>query len=253
MTAGRLLVTCALCAGGATVARAEPGDVVGAVRPPPGAGAVAVVDQRSLTAGQVGAAWSLAIDATIGVTPSLALGVSHSGAALGLPRDGGGLCIDSAAHDCASLYAGGFVDARWRAPGARSVTVLVRLGVAGRDPWKPAVRLGAIARGRRDAMWWAVQPEVAVALASRGNGNRDALHVPAWFGVAAGPVQAWAESGVHGDVDGFGDGYAVPLGVGVAGARRGVTLAVTAGFPQLFGQRGSTRIRAGTWWARYRW
>ncbi|MBL8624015.1 MAG: hypothetical protein JNK64_22090 [Myxococcales bacterium] len=234
----------------AAPAAAEPALAVGATRPPPGHGAVQLIDERSLTVGQVGAAWALGLDAVVGVTPDLAIGVSHSAAALGEPRDGGGVCIDSTAHDCAGLYAGGFVDARWRVPGAAALTGVVRLGVGA--AWSPLLRLGVVARGAERHLWWRIAPEVAVAL-DRADGDRDALGVPAWLGVDLGAGSAWLATGVRGELTGFADALVVPLAAGVEGRYRGAAIGLSAGYPQLLGRHASTRVRALAWWIGWGW
>jgi hypothetical protein len=224
-------------------ASAEPALAVGASRPPPGHGAVRLVDERSLTAGQIGAAWTLGVDAVIGVTPDLAIGVSHGAAALGEARSGEGVCIDSTAHDCPSLYAGGFVDARWRVPGAAALTGVTRVGLGAMSPLWPVIRLGVIGRGTGRRLWWRLAPEVAVALGNRADGNRDVLTVPVWLGAEFGRGSAWISSGVRGELDGFVDALAVPLGIGVEAHHRGAALGVAVGYPQLLGRHGSTRVR----------
>jgi len=225
--------------------RAEP-PAVGATRPGAGAVEVTLTDERSLKPDVVGEPLTLALDAVIGLTPDLALGFSQSASALGRMGGGGGWCRDSEAHDCAGAYAGGYLDARWRVPGAATVTGLTRLGVDGTSPWRPVLRLGVIARGRDRLLWWAVQPEVAVALGGRGNGNRDALQVPAWVGVDLAPVTVWAESGLAGDLDEFADDVKIRLGVGAAARWRSVTGALAVGFPQLLGPDATARIRVLT-------
>lgn len=240
--------TCLLaCAVAAFTARAhaEP-PTVGATRPGPGQVEVTLVDERSLKPDVGGEPLTLALDAVVGLTPDLALGVSQSAPALGRMGGGGGWCRDSEAHDCAGAYAGGYLDARWRMPGAAAVTGLTRLGVDGTSPWRPVLRLGAIARGRDHHLWWATQPEVAVALGGRGNGNRDALAVPAWIGVDLAPVTAWAETGFDGDLDEFADDVKIRLGVGAAVRWRAVTAALAFGFPQLLGPDATARIRVLT-------
>lgn len=243
------LVGGAIVALGAS-ATAEPALAVGATRPPPGRGAARLVDERSLTVGQVGAGWAVGVDAVVGVTPDLAIGVSHGAGALGAPRDGGGVCIDSTAHDCDGLYAGGFVDARWRVPGAATLTGVVRLGMVA--AWSPQVRLGVVARGAARHLWWRLAPEVAVAL-DRADGDRDALGVPAWLGVDLGAGSAWLATGVRGELAGFADAVVVPLAAGVEGRYRGAALGLSAGYPQLLGRHASTRVRTLAWWIGWGW
>ncbi|MBK9033212.1 MAG: hypothetical protein IPL61_18395 [Myxococcales bacterium] len=237
-----------LVALGAASAAASPGASVGATRPAPGHVTVTLVDQRSLMRGVVGEPVTLALDGVVGLTPDLAIGVSHSAAAQGLMRGGGGLCRDSAAHVCDALYAGGYVDVRWRVPGTAAVTGLTRLGLDGVSPWKPVARLGVIARGQRGRAWWAAQPEVAVGLANRGNGNRDALLVPAWAGLTLRSVEVWLETGLRGEIDGFSEAFEIRLGLGGAYRWRALTVGATVGFPQLLGPQNTANIRVGSLW-----
>ena len=103
-------------------------------------------------------------------------------------------------------------------------------------------------RGARGRAWWAAQPEVAVGLANRGNGNRDALIVPVWLGLTTGPVDAWVETGLRGAIDGFTEVVEIRLGLGVGYRWRAFAGGVTAGFPQLLGPQNSGNIRTGTLW-----
>ncbi len=232
----------------ATSADAAPGDDVGAQALPRGRAWLALVDQRSLSIRTVGAPWSIAVDGAIGVTARLTVGVSHSAAALGRVRGGGGLCRESSAHGCPSLYAGGYVDARWRVPGAASLVVLGRLGVDGVTPIKPVVRGGVVGRARRGRWWVVAQPEIAVSLGNRDDGNRDALSAPVWGGVELGPIATWFETGLRGQLVGFGDKVEIRAGLGVAAHWRRWTVGVSAGFPQLLGPQNSARLRVGSAW-----
>ncbi|MEZ4399910.1 MAG: hypothetical protein R3B06_07815 [Kofleriaceae bacterium] len=251
MSSLRALVAAALVAALPAPAGAAPGDAVGALQLAPGQVRIAVVDERSLASGTVGAAWSLALDAVVGVVPGLSVGVSHSAAALGRMRGGLGLCRDSAAHDCPRVYDGGFLDVRWQVPGVARVTGLTRLGLEGLAPTKPVLRLGVIVRGGGGRLWWAVQPEVGVGLANRGDGNRDTLFVPGWVGLDRGRTSAWIETGLRSPIDGFVDKYEVRAGLGVAVRWRQWQVGVSAGFPQLLGPQNSGRIRQGALWLAY--
>lgn len=211
---------------------------------------VAAVYQSSLAAGTLGAPWSLAVDAAWGITPELTLGISHSAQAQGRVRGGGGLCLESDAHLCDGLYAGGYLDARLALPGSPGVTLLARLGVdvVGPDPAKPVMRVGAGLRRRRGQTWLVAQPELAIALAERGNGNEDGVLLPVWAGVDLSPVRLWLETGLDSDIEAFADEVRIRFGVGAAREVGPVTLGLTLGFPQLFGPQNSGRLRQSALW-----
>lgn len=232
----------------AAVASAEPappGRDVGTRRLAGRAVEVTAAYQWSMAAGTLGAPWSLAIDAAWAATPELTLGVSHSAQAQGRVRGGGGLCLESDAHLCDALYAGGYLDARLALPGSPGVTLLARLGadLVGPDPAKPVMRVGAGLRRRWGQAWLVAQPELAIALAERGNGNEDGVLVPVWAGVDLSPVRVWLETGLDSDIEAFADEVRLRFGVGAARDLGPVTLGLSLGFPQLFGPQNSGRLR----------
>ena len=244
----RALAAAAIVAATAATAHAGAGDDVGTAALARGGVRVALVDQRSLSRRTVGAPWSYALDAAVGVTGRLTVGVSHSAPALGRVRGGGGLCRVSSAHECPSLYAGGYLDVRWRVPGAAAVALIGRVGLDGVTPVKPVVRGGVrvhIGRGR----WWSIaQPEVATAWGHREAGNRDALFAPVWSGVDLGPVAAWLETGLRGQLVGFTDKVEVRAGLGVAARWRAWTVGASAGLPAALGPQNTGAIRHASIW-----
>lgn len=244
----------AILLAGVATAAAEPGRDVGSRRLDAGHLDLTVAYQQSAASGTFLSPWSLAVDAAYAVTPELTLGLSHSAAALGRVRGGGGLCLESDAHLCDALYAGGYLDARLALPGTAWVTLLARLGVdvVDSDPAKPVIRVGAALRGARGATWLVTQPEIAIALAERGNGNEDGLLVPLWAGVDLADVSAWIETGLDGDIEAFADEVKIRLGVGAAYHRGPWTFGASLGFPQLFGPQNSGRLRQSSLWLTWR-
>ncbi len=217
-------------------------------RLPPGRVHVAAVDQRSLSPAAAGQPWSLAIDAVVGVTSRLSLGVSHSALALGRARGGGGWCRTSDAHVCATSYNGGYLDARWAAPGLPRIDLLARLGVDGVAPWKPVARLGAAVSRRAGRWWWGGQAEVAIALGNRALGNGDAVIAPLWGGRDLGRCAVWMQSGLRGPVDDFDEAFELPVLVGGSLRVGPVVVGARAGFAQLLGPQNSGNLRAGELW-----
>ncbi|MBL8625918.1 MAG: hypothetical protein JNK64_31680 [Myxococcales bacterium] len=217
-------------------------------RLPPGQIRIAAVEQRSLAPASPGAPWSLAIDAVVGVTSRLSLGLSHSALALGRARGGGGWCRQSDAHVCAASYAGGYLDARWAAPGLPGIDLLARLGVDGVAPWKPVVRLGAAVGRRAGRWWWGGQAEVAIALGNRARGNGDAVVAPLWGGRELGRVAVWMQSGLRGPIDDFDEAFEIPVLIGASTHVGAAVVGARAGFAQLLGPQNSANLRAGEVW-----
>lgn len=241
----RSLVVFAALAIATSAAADDGGDVA---RLPPGRVRIAAVDQRSLSPASPGAPWSLAIDAVVGVTRRLSLGLSHSALALGRARGGGGWCRTSDAHGCAASYAGGYLDARWAAPGLTALDLLARLGVDGVAPWKPVARLGATVRRRAGRWWWGAQAEVAIALGNRARGNGDAVLAPLWGGRDLGRFAVWMQTGLRGPVDDFDEAFEIPVLLGASIRVGAVVVGARAGFAQLLGPQNSANLRAGELW-----
>jgi len=109
------------------------------------------------------------------------------------------------------------------------------------DPWRPSLRVGALARWRRGP--WAVEgdPHVQLGLANTELGNRAQLDVPVWLRFHG----AWLRTGARGELSGFLEKVAIPIGVGGVVHVGRLDLGVEVAFPRLLGPQNEFRSRVG--------
>lgn len=171
---------------------------------------------------------SITPDVFYGVAPKLEVGVAHSGYALdGFWGDsallgivGTGVCVsgDDMGAGCAKVYNGpvGLLARYSLMEGSIDLAADGGIVVRSLDPdMLLGVKVGV--RGRKminDKMAIGFAPSVTVGLNSR-DGNGDFIAIPVDIHYAVSPkLMAGLQTGVEGDLDGFGDNYALPIGVG---------------------------------------
>jgi hypothetical protein len=111
------------------------------------------------------------------------------------------------------------------------------------------VRPGARLVWRREP--WAIEgdPHLQIGLASRDQGNRDQLSLPVWLRAQLGcRASIWIHTGARGELDGFFEKLAIPLGVGVAARVGPVDVGAEAGFPVLLGPQNHFTSRQAWLW-----
>ncbi len=256
----RSLLSLAVLVASATLARAgapagAPGGWVGARVLPTGQVEVAVVHELLLTTyrinpDELGDPWATGVDLAIAARPGLTLGLSHSARAQGTVDRGGGWCHDDRSHRCSRAYAGGLLDARWRLRDTEGLAVaaLGRLGAIGLGPMRPVVRLGLSARAGRGRWWAVVEPEVQVSLGHRELGSRDTLIAPVWLGVGQRRAAAWLQTGLRGQLVGFGEKLEIPLVLGAAVQVSRLRAGVEVGWPKLAGPVNTGNVRHAALW-----
>ncbi len=107
------------------------------------------------------------------------------------------------------------------------------------EPWRPSIRLGALVRARRGA--WAIEgdPHVQVGLANTDLGNRAQLDVPLWLRFHG----AWVRTGARGELSGFTEKVAIPLGLGGVVHAGRLDVGAEVAFPRLLGPQNEFRTR----------
>jgi hypothetical protein len=157
--------------------------------------------------------WSLAPDLFYGVTDELTVGVIHSARALWLVDSGGGLCL---ADECVTRYDDLGVDARYAFLRRDGLAVAAHLRFVSHsfDPWKPSLRLGALARWTAGRFAVLSDPELQIGLDHRDRGNRDWLRWPIVLAVQPlRRVRLALRTGVEGELATFGDAWRIAMAV----------------------------------------
>jgi hypothetical protein len=190
---------------------------------------------------------SLAPDAWCGIAPRLALGVVHSASALSLIDSGHGLCLGGEEHGCGRPYDGVGIDALRDLTGRRAVSLAARVRLVARslEPFKPSLRLGALLRLRSGRFAVRLDPHLLFGLANQPLGNRDAAALPLWLELELGQriLLHW-HSGVRGEIEGFDEKFAVPIGLGaLVQLTRHWDLGFEGGFSKLLGPQNTFKHR----------
>jgi hypothetical protein len=198
---------------------------------------------------------SLAPDLHCGILPRVALGVTHSARSLSLVDSGGGLCLSGEDGGCAALYDNTALDALAHLRGgAAAVAARARLVAASYSPFKPSLRVGALARVRHGRVALLIDPHVVIGLANRDRGNRDQLNLPVRGQVQVGSrVLLTFVSGVRGELAVFGEAFAVPIGAGVeVSTAPAWDIGLEAAFPRLLGPQNTFKDRHVALYLAYR-
>jgi hypothetical protein len=148
------------------------------------------------------------------------------------------LCV--ADHGCEhGIYDEVGLDSRYAFVHASGLALAARARFVSRsfDPWKPSVRVGALARWQRGRFAIVADPQLQLGLAHRDLGNRDWLRVPLWLAVQPAPHLSIAlRTGIDGELVTFGDAFMIPIAFDVTVAVfDGMDVSFLAGFPNLIG------------------
>ena len=174
----------------------------------------------NLSKDQVGKPVSFAPSVWIGLSDKVTMGVTHGGGTTQWtprPATGAGICISSEEDGCARVYDNvGFDALVGVSAGKLTAAVHPGLDALSLDPVILNLRLGILARyelGEKLAL--VVDPRIGVGLNKRDAGNKEYLDVPAWLWLTLSPkLGVYGSIGLRGQLDGFGDSYVIPVGVG---------------------------------------
>lgn len=163
---------------------------------------------------------ALAPDVWYGVMPKLEVGVAHSNYGLtGFWGQGfgGGICIGGAERGCAKLYNGpiGILAHFSLMEGNLDLAADGGLIIDALDPNVMSLKVGVRGRWASGKIMVMFSPMIDAGLTKRDAGNKEVLWVPVTVGFAASPkLHAGVQTGIAGPLDGFGDAYIIPVGVG---------------------------------------
>lgn len=192
----------------------------------------------NLSADAVGKPISLAPAIYYGVNDKLTVGVTHdAGSTMWSPRPafrtitivnpldptmtltgvgGAGICLTGEDNGCNKVYDNVGLDALFSlAMGKFSVAAHGGLDVFSFDPFTLSLRAGVLGRYEiAPKIAVSFDPRISIGLTER-DFNKETIDVPAWLWFMASPkLAAYVSSGIAGPLDGFGDAFSIPLGVG---------------------------------------
>lgn len=217
----------------------------------------------NMSAGAVGKPVSLAPSVWYGISDKLSVGLTHDGGTTGLsPRpgirvttieigtvidtevSGVGICITGTGDgNCAKPYDNVGADFLIGvASGKLGFAAHVGVDILSIDQMTLGARVGGLGRyALASKLALVFDPRVQIGITDR-DFNGDALDVPLWVWFEPSPtLGVYLHTGIAGPLDGFGDAFSVPIGVGAsirAGAK--LTLGADFHFPNLLGKGSSS-------------
>ncbi len=187
---------------------------------PKGKLAVAAAIGVNLSKEAVAKPIALAPDVWYGVMPKLEVGVAHSNMALSgfwFQGFGGGVCLGGTERGCAKLYNGpiGVLAHFSLMEGTLDLAADGGLVIDVLDPMTLSIKAGVRGRWMSGKIMVMFAPNISIGATKRDEGNKEAIFVPVTVGYMVSPkLHAGVQTGIYGPLDGFGDAYGIPVGVG---------------------------------------
>jgi hypothetical protein len=237
---------------GEPVAEAADGtDMAGEKTPlilPKGKIAVNVVLGVNLSTDAVAKPIAIAPDVWYGVAPKLDVGLVHSN--YGLTgfwfQPGGGVCVTGEENGCAKLYDGpvGLLARFLLAEGGVDLAANGGLVISSLDPMTLSLKLGVDGRWMSGKIAVLFNPYVGIGLTER-DFNKEEIGVPVTVGYMVNEkLHAGVQTGIAGPLDGFGDFFIVPVGLGALFAlNENMSVGGAFNFVNLAGNNGGADFR----------
>ena len=160
----------------------------------------------NLAESAIGKPFNISPDIYYGVSDKLSVGLTH----------GTGLCLSGTDGGCAKVYNDVGVDAIFA-----FMTGNLNVGAHGgiaisqiSDPLFAGLNVGVLVKFMSGKLAVTADPKVNIGLTER-DFNKESLNLPVQIAFQATPkLAAFLNTGIGGPLDGFGDAFAVPVGVG---------------------------------------
>lgn len=174
---------------------------------------------------------SIAPSVWYGVSDKLAVGLTHDGGTTPYsprPFPGLGICLSGEENGCGKVYDNVGVDVLFGIKDEAKMGLAVHGGVIVEsfDPMTLSLRAGVLGRyNASDKISVVFDPAIFIGLTERDGaevapgvtvgGNKEVIDVPLWlwFNVNE-KLGAYVHTGINGPLDGFGDAFLIPLGLG---------------------------------------
>jgi len=192
--------------------------------------------------------FSIAPDIFYGVSDKLSVGLTHAI----------GVCPAGTDNGCAKVYNDVGVDTLFSLKKDEKMDLASHVGLdvgSISDPFTASLHLGVLLKYQMDKIGIFVDPALGIGVTQRDAGNKETLAIPVQVayqvnknlapflrtglgGVPIGAMAVKTSAGANLDVDGagFGDTYAVPLGIGALyGLSNKLDVGAELDFPALFG------------------
>jgi len=215
---------------------------------PKGKLAVNVVLGVNLSTDAVAKPIAIAPDVWYGVAPKLEVGLVHSN--YGLTgfwfQPGGGVCVTGEENGCAKLYDGpiGVLAHFALMEGNLDLAADGGLVISSLDPMTLSLKVGAKGRWMSGKIAVHFNPYIGIGLTERDT-NKEEIGVPVTVGYMVNEkLHAGLQTGIAGPLDGFGDFFIVPVGVGALYAlNANMSVGGAFNFINLAGKNGGADFR----------
>ncbi|KAB2892880.1 MAG: hypothetical protein F9K40_17630 [Kofleriaceae bacterium] len=173
----------------------------------------------SLSTDAVAKPIAIAPDVWYGVAPKLEAGLAHSNMSITgfwFQGFGSGLCLTGEDNGCAELYNGpiGLLAHYTLMEGNLDLAADGGVLINTLDPMALGLKVGVMGRYISGKIAVHFQPNLTIGLTER-DFNKEALYVPVTLGyMVSEKLHAGLQTGIYGPLDGFGDFFGIPLGVG---------------------------------------
>jgi hypothetical protein len=158
------------------------------------------------------------LDVRYGVNDQLEVYLSHA-APVGPIASEGGVCLGGTERFCGKLYDNLQLGGQFsllKDP-AMELAALAAFVVKSLDAGVYGVDVGVNFKYNAGAVAIKAAPQLIIGANKRDAGNKEGLFVPVQIAFQATPeLAAFVDTGIAGMLDGFGDGYVVPAGVGAS-------------------------------------
>ncbi|HUQ04156.1 MAG TPA: hypothetical protein VM261_16770 [Kofleriaceae bacterium] len=192
---------------------------------------------------------AIAPDIWYGVMPKLEVGVVHSNYGLSgfWFQPGGGICVTGEENGCGKLYDGPVgLMANFLVSESASMDLAVNGGIVigSFDPLPLSLKVGVKGRYKSGKIAVHFNPAIAIGLTER-DGNKEEIMVPVMVGYAVNEkLHAGLQTGIAGPLDGFGDAFFVPVGLGALyGLNDKMSVGGAFNFVNLAGKNGGADFR----------
>lgn len=170
----------------------------------------------NLSSGAVGKPVQIVPNLYYGVNDALTIGFAQNPGAEIFQTTGKGLCITGSSNGCEHFYNNFSLDGLYSFMRSSTMDLAGHGGLdfVSLDPFQMSLRLGVKGKVMAGPIVIVFDPSLNIGLNDRSS-NKEVLRLPARVGFMATPqLNIGASIALIGPVDGFGDAYLLPLGVG---------------------------------------
>jgi hypothetical protein len=153
-----------------------------------------------------------------GVSDVLSVGLAHNPGAEIFQTSGRGLCLTGETGGCLKVYNNLSLDALFSFMRSAGMDLAAHAGldfITLSDPTALSLRLGVKGKALAGPLIIVFDPSINIGLTERDGGNKEILQLPVRLGFLVTPqLNLGVSVALVGLLDGFGDTYVVPLGLG---------------------------------------